>query len=206
MCAAPMIPSPEAYFGGLLPARDPLLQHLEQEAQREKIPIVGPVVGELLHLLATLGQARQVLELGTATGYSALFLARACKPLGGRVLTVEGDPQMAARAQSNFETADLAAAIELRQGDALEVIRRLSGPYDLIFMDIDKSAYRPALPDCRRLLRPGGLLVADNTAFRDADAFNRAIAADPGWRALHLYAFLPGHSPEKDALTLALRR
>lgn len=205
MSAAPMIPSPEAYFGKFLPARDPLLQHMEQEAQRENIPIVGPVVGELLYLLTTLGQARRVLELGTATGYSTLFLARACRAFGGRVLTVESDPQMAARARANFQTADLADTIELHQGDALDVVRGLGEPFDLVFMDIDKSFYQPALPDCRRLLRAGGLLVADNTAFRDADGFNRAIAADRGWRGLHLYAFLPGHSPEKDAVTLALR-
>ncbi|MFO7495692.1 MAG: O-methyltransferase [Desulfobacterales bacterium] len=205
MPPAPMIPFPEAYFGKFLPARDPLLQHLEQEAQREKIPIVGPVVGELLYLLATLGQTRRVLELGTATGYSTLFLARACRAFGGRVLTVESAPHMAARARANFQTADLADSIELRQGDALSVLPRLNGPFDLVFMDIDKSFYQPALADCRRLLRPGGLLVADNTAFSDADGFNRAVTADSGWRALHLYAFLPGHSPEKDALTLALR-
>jgi len=125
MSAAPMIPSPEAYFGKFLPARDPLLQHMEQEAQRENIPIIGPVMGELLYLLTTLGQARRVLELGTATGYSTLFLARACRAFGGRVLTVESDPQMAARARANFQTADLADTIELRQGDALDVVRRL---------------------------------------------------------------------------------
>jgi predicted O-methyltransferase YrrM len=81
----------------------------------------------------------------------------------------------------------------------------MKGPFDLIFMDIEKADYARALPECHRLLRRGGLLVADNVAFPDADAFNRAIFKDPGWQPVALFAFLPGHSPERDGLCLALR-
>jgi predicted O-methyltransferase YrrM len=82
----------------------------------------------------------------------------------------------------------------------------LKGSFDVIFMDIEKADYARALKDCHRLLRPGGLLVADNVAFPDADEFNRAVFKDPGWRPVSLFAFLPGHSPERDGLCLALRR
>jgi predicted O-methyltransferase YrrM len=76
---------------------------------------------------------------------------------------------------------------------------------DLVFMDIEKADYIRALPHCHRLLKPGGLLVADNVGFKDADAFNRAIATDPRWTSASLFSFLPGHSPEMDGICLALR-
>jgi predicted O-methyltransferase YrrM len=93
----------------------------------------------------------------------------------------------------------------VRLGDALETIRNLDGPWDLIFMDIDKENYLPALSACGRLLRPGGLLVADNTGFQGADDFNRAVFTDEGWLPVQLWSFLPEHSPEHDGLLLALR-
>ena len=86
-----MIPNPEAYFRQLVPTRDALLMALEQEAEEEGIPIVGPVVGALLFILTRATQARQILELGTATGYSTIHLARACEALEGRVVTLERD-------------------------------------------------------------------------------------------------------------------
>ncbi len=83
---------------------------------------------------------------------------------------------------------------------------QMKGEFDYIFMDIEKQDYIKALPDCERLLVKGGLLVADNVGFKDADAFNRAISDNPTWRSVALFSFLPYHSPENDALCLALRR
>ena len=77
---------------------------------------------------------------------------------------------------------------------------------DFVFMDIEKADYIRALPHCHRLLKPGGLLFADNVGFKDADAFNRAIVTDPGWTSASLFSFLPGHSPEMDGICLALRQ
>jgi len=77
--------------------------------------------------------------------------------------------------------------------------------FDLIFLDIDKESYLPALSLGRRLLRSGGLLVADNTGFTGAADFNREILSHPAWRAVHLLSFLPRHSPEHDGLTLAVK-
>ena len=94
-----MVENPEIYFSKHIPARDSLLIKLEEEARNENIPIVGPVVGELLFLLARITQAKRILELGTATGYSAIFLARACKTFDGKVVTLENNSEMVARAQ-----------------------------------------------------------------------------------------------------------
>jgi predicted O-methyltransferase YrrM len=200
-----MIPDLEAYFERFIPRRDVLLKGLEAEAEKEGIPIIGPVVGELLFILARGAGARQILELGTATGYSAIYLARACEPLQGRVVTLEIDPGMAERARSNLEKAGVGHRVEVRLGDAREQMSRLKGPYDFIFMDIDKEAYHPALGECRRLLREGGLLVVDNVGFREADAFNQAVSASPDFRSVQLLSFLPLHSPQRDGLCLAVR-
>jgi len=200
----PMIPDLDTYFRGFVPPRDELLRSLEAEAAQEGIPIVGPVVGELLYILARATGARSILELGTATGYSAIYLARGCQ-LQGRVLTLEFDPKMAARARANLSRAGLNGQVEVRVGEALEQMAILTGPFDLIFLDIDKESYLPALDHCRRLLKVGGLLVTDNVGFAGADPFNRDIFRRPEWRVVHLLGLLPQHSPEKDALSLAVR-
>lgn len=200
-----MIPDLESNFRAFAPRRDPLLLELEREAQAEAIPIVGPVVGELLFILARVTGAANILELGAATGYSGLHLARGCQPAGGQVVTLEWDEAMAARARANFARADLSDRIEIRVGDALALMAAMTGPFDLIFMDIDKESYLPALPHCRRLLKPGGLLFTDNVGFAGAAAFNREIFASEDWRTVHLLSFLPFHSPEHDGLSLAVR-
>jgi predicted O-methyltransferase YrrM len=202
---AAMISEPETYFRGFIPPRDEFLLELERQAQDENIPIVGPVVGELLYILAKAMNARTILELGTATGYSAIYLAHSFDGLEGKVITLERDENMAIRARNNVLRAGLADRIEVRVGDALEVMATLNGSFDLIFMDIDKENYGGALTQCRRLLRAGGLLVADNVAFRDARKFNHQIFTEDHWRSVHLYSFLPEHSPEHDGLALAVK-
>ena len=90
-------------------------------------------------------------------------------------------------------------------GAAQEVLPGLVAPFDLILLDIDKADYLYALDHCARLLRPGGLLVADNTGFADAEPFNAALAADQRFRSVNLLCLLPGHSPEQDGVALAVR-
>jgi len=200
-----MIAHPEAYFRNLVPERSSLLMALEEEARREDIPIVGPLVGELLYILARATGAQKILELGTATGYSAIFLAQACAENSGRVVALEWEDAMAQRAIANLEEAGLSAWADVKCANALEAIAATTEHYDFIFMDIEKEDYLPALAHCARILRPGGLLLADNVAFADAVPFNRAIHENPAWREVSLLTFLPEHSPEHDGLCLAVR-
>jgi caffeoyl-CoA O-methyltransferase len=200
-----MIANPEAYFRQFIPERNDLLLELEAEARSEAIPIVGPVVGEFLSLLARAMQAKKILELGTATGYSAIYLAHACASAEARVVTIEKNRKLALRAQINFKKAGLGDRIEIRVGDARDILLRMEEPFDFVFMDIDKSDYQSVLSQCQRLLRKGGLLVTDNVGFSESNDFNQAIFNNPSWKSVHLLAFLPLHSPEKDGLCLALR-
>jgi predicted O-methyltransferase YrrM len=199
------IDRPEEYFRKLIYPRDKLLLELEEEAEREDIPIIGPLVGELLYILAKVTRAEQILELGTATGYSAIFLAEACAATGGHLTAMEVDETMARRATANLASAGLSQWAEVKCVNALEEIARTVEPFDFIFMDIEKEDYLTMLPHCTRVMRTGGFLLADNVGFADADAFNRAIFKDPAWRTVSLYAFLPEHSPEQDGLCLAVR-
>ncbi len=201
----PIMENPEIYFRQFIPPRSALLKELEEEAYREEIPIIGPVVGELLFILARVIRAEKILELGTATGYSAIFLSEAFESLNGQLITIENDKTMAQRARKNFQRAGFEKQIDSRVGDAIEVMKTLPAPFDLIFMDIDKIDYNRALTHCRRLLRKNGLLVADNVGFEDADPFNASIYASKAFRVVSLFSFLPLHSPEKDGICLALR-
>jgi caffeoyl-CoA O-methyltransferase len=200
-----IVNNPENYFRTLIPPRNALMMELEAEAEREGIPIVGPLVGELLFILAAAAKARKILELGTATGYSGIYLASGCESADGHVVTLEHDIEMAARAKENFRKAGLPDRIEVYITDVLVSLPRLQGDFDFIFLDIEKKDYIKVLPDCQRLLVKGGLLVADNVGFKDADAFNRAIYGHSAWRSVSLFSFLPFHSPDNDALCLALR-
>jgi len=200
-----IVDKPEDYFRRLVPPRDELMVELEAEAEHENIPIVGPVMGELLYILAAATRAKRILELGTATGYSAIYLARGCEPLAGTVVTLEASSEMADRARENFRQAGVADRIEIQVADALVVLPQLQAGFDLIFLDIEKLDYVNVLPECQRLIKKGGLLVADNVAFKDADEFNQTIAGHSAWRSIPLFSFLPLHSPEQDALCLALR-
>ena len=115
-----IVEEPEAYFSKFVREADPLLRDLEREAELEHVPIVGPVVGELLYIITRAMGARAVMELGTATGYSAIILARACAVGAGSLTTLEHDPALAARARRNLQHAGLEQRVNVICGDALE--------------------------------------------------------------------------------------
>jgi len=199
-----MIPNPEDYFRQFIPQRHQLFMQLEKEAAQEDIPIVGPVVGELLYILVRALKARRVLELGTATGYSALYMGFAMDA-DGRLTSLESDPVLADRARVNIDQAGLNERVTVITGDAISIVAGMAGYFDVIFLDSEKADYLKVLSHCRRLVHTGGIMVADNVGFADAESFNQALYSDPGWKAVNLFSFLPEHSPEHDGLAIALR-
>jgi predicted O-methyltransferase YrrM len=122
---------------------------------------VAPNQGKLLHLLARLAGARAILEIGTLGGYSTIWLARAL-PAGGRLVTLEANPQHAAVARANIGRAGLAGVVDLRLGPAIETLPQLEGPFDLIFIDADKESNAEYFQWALKLSRAGSLIVVDN--------------------------------------------
>jgi len=150
----------ESYLDRLLPPRDALLREMEEVSNSEGIPSADPDVGKLLAVLARATGARRILELGTAIGYGALWLARGAPE--ARLTTIDVDPDRLARARSYLERGGVLARVELIEGKALEVLPRLPGPFDLVFVDAIKTEYRRYLDHVLPKMRIGGLLVFDN--------------------------------------------
>lgn len=149
------------YLAGL--RRDPheRLASIDREGRAEGLPLVYPDTGALLHTLALGCGARRILEIGTCIGYSTLWLASAL-PADGALITMEYDAARAARAREHFRAAGVGERVSVIVGEATRFLHKVSGPFDLIFQDSDKKLYEPMLDRLVALLRPGGLLVADN--------------------------------------------
>ncbi|MCX8102942.1 MAG: O-methyltransferase [Candidatus Bipolaricaulota bacterium] len=155
-------PDVERYLYELVLPRDPLLARLEQEAQERDIPIVGPLAGRFLYLLVRLSRAKRILEIGTAIGYSTIWLARACAPVGGRVVTMELNPQIAQEAQRNIAEAGLKRRVKVLVGDGMDLLPRLRGKFDFLFLDAEKHQYKTLLNLALPKLKRGALIVTDN--------------------------------------------
>jgi len=151
----------EKYLYSLLPRRDAVLRQMERYAAKHGVPIIGPACGRLLHQLARMIGAGRVFEMGSAIGYSTLWLARAVGP-GGTVFYTDGDSANARRAEDYLRRAGVLDRVRILQGDALELLQSTDGQFDLIFNDVSKTQY----PEVFRLavprLRPGGLFITDN--------------------------------------------
>jgi predicted O-methyltransferase YrrM len=200
------------YICSLYPHQARRTEYLHETEFREFIPVVDEDVARLLQLLLRLTGARSVLEIGTSIGYSTMSMATVVEELGGRIVTIEYDEEVAEQARVNFDRAGVAPCIQLLIGDARAVMPELEdGSFDFIFLDVDKRLYPSLLPHCVRLLRDGGLLAAEDTLFP-------VIELDPKWHDLipsieEFNRLVAGHEelestilPIGDGVTLALRK
>lgn len=154
-------PEIESYLHQVLPDPEPVLAEMEEEARRTGFPIVGPLVGRLLYTLAQIRGARRVFELGSGFGYSAYWFAKGVGP-DGLVIHTDLSEDLSTRARKYLERAGLAERVQFAIGDALALFAAETGPFDLVFCDIDKAQY-PLVPELALpRLAPGGLLVFDN--------------------------------------------
>jgi caffeoyl-CoA O-methyltransferase len=143
------------------PEPDEVLREMDQRAERESFPTVGPAVGGWLATLVRLTDARRVFEFGSGFGYSAYWIARALPPDGEVVLT-EVDEDELALAREYFERGDLTDRARFEQGDALDVVDTVEGPLDLVLLDLEKERYSAAFDAVRGKVPAGGILAADN--------------------------------------------
>ena len=155
-------PDVESYLYGLLPARDAVLAEMEARAEKERIPIVGPLVGRLFMQLAMMTGAKRVMELGSAIGYSTIWWARGVGE-GGRVWWTDGSAENEKQARDYVTRAGVLDRVELLVGDAVTKMGSVPGELDVVFCDIDKHGYPAALDAALPRLKKGGLFVCDNT-------------------------------------------
>jgi len=174
----------DEYVQRLFVPRDDALSRGLDDAAAAGLPAinVSPSEGKLLHLIARMAGAARVLEVGTLGGYSTTWLARALPP-GGRLLSLELDPRHAEVARANLARAGVADRVEVRVGKASASLRALverrEPPFDLVFIDADKEGYVEYLELSLQLVRPGSVIVADNTLRRvlEGDPEDPGVAA-----------------------------
>ena len=206
----------EQYLAGLNRAGDAVLDDIARGNVTRGLPLVDAEVGALLLVLATSIGASRMLEIGTAIGYSGIWLARAL-PADGMLVTMEVDEGRASEARDNFARAGVSSRVSVVVGDAQLKIAKVAGPFDLIFQDGAKKLYSPLLDRLVALLRPGGLLITDNVLWdgevvpgflasprRDPDdtraiiEYNQRVAAHP-----HL---LTSIVPLRDGVSISVKR
>jgi len=176
----------DQYINKLLVPSDPVMNAVLEASAAAGLPAiqVSPPQGKLVHLLARLQGARNILEIGTLGGYSTIWMARALPP-GGRLLTLEANPKHAEVARANFAGAGLAGVIELRLGRALETLPEIAaegrGPFDLVFIDANKDSMPEYFHWALELSRRGSVIIADNV-IRDGAVID-AASKDPDIKA-----------------------
>lgn len=147
------------YLASLEPCSDEELNALRKEAAKDGVPIIRPETESFLRTLLKILRPERILEIGAATGYSSIAMAKSCK---AKIETIENYEKRIPAALSHIREAGLSDRITLIEGDAGKILKELSGPYDLIFLDAAKGQYLIWLPDILRLMRPGSVLVTDN--------------------------------------------
>jgi caffeoyl-CoA O-methyltransferase len=183
----------QEYLDRLVPPRDPVLARMEDEAHKEDIPIVDQHEGALLYLLVKLTRAKRILELGTATGYSGIWLLRGTGD--GTLTTFEVDHSRAERARANFAEAGFGKRASVVEENAVSGLEKVDARFDACFIDLlnafrSEDVTRRAAELCLERLDPGGLLMADN-ALRQGEVLNpknqqaKNVAFYNDWVAKH---------------------
>jgi predicted O-methyltransferase YrrM len=156
-------------------------------ADRELYLAVDPADGRFLRVLAETTGAKKVVEIGTSTGYSGLWICLALRATGGRLTTFELDPGRAEQARKHFEEAAVDTLVDVVVGDAHVNVKRVEGPIDLLFLDADKEGYASYFQVLLPLVRPGGLIAADNIG--SAPDYAKAVTTDPHLETLFFGRF-----------------
>jgi len=193
----------DKYIYDLLPEREAVVKEMEAYAEEHRVPIIGPAVARLLTLLVQISGATRIFEMGSAIGYSTIWLARAAGTKA-KVFYSDGSPENARRAQEQFRKAGVAKCINVQVGNALELVKKTPGKFDFIFNDVDKHQYPDALRAALPKLKRGGLFVTDNTLW-SGKAARPAAADDKDTRGVQEFNRLVYASKELFPVLIPLR-
>jgi caffeoyl-CoA O-methyltransferase len=168
----------DSYLSTLMKSSDPILLELEKDASKRDVPIIGPHVARVITMLLKSAKPEKALEVGTATGYSGICIARTLEGKRRKLTTIEMDPNRVEEATKNFQKARLSDYVEILQGNAREIVPYISkknqGGFDVVFLDVgDKTLYVDLFKYCISALRIGGFFIADNTLWGGAVAIDR---------------------------------
>ena len=165
-------PQIEEYLKGLSPVDDAILREMEELGKKREFPIVGPLVGRLLHQLALAIGAERIFEMGSGFGYSTYWFAKAAHDRG-TVFFTDFSSDNAQLALTFFKRAEIDNRIRIQVGDSLSILDKTPGHFDIIFNDIDKERYPLVVEKAYNKLRKGGLLITDNLLW-----FGRVLSDD----------------------------
>ncbi len=196
----------EQYLETHTTAEDPVLEELSRRTRWETIypqMMSGALQGRLLEFLSRMIAPEKILEIGTFTGYSAICLARGLQE-NGRLTTIESNDEMLGISKEFFEKAGLSDKIELIHGNALEIIPALEGPFDLVFIDADKSEYTEYYHKTLGKVRRGGWILADNVLW-DGKVTEPPDKMDAETRSIHRFNEMVKNDPAVEQMILPLR-
>jgi len=204
-----VFPSIERYLEGLDGNRGSVLREMEDLAAATDFPIVGPLVGRTLELLARSIGARRVVELGSGFGYSALWFARALSEEGELILT-DGSARQSQQAREFLGRAGVRCRVRYEVGDALEALGRIAGEFDIVFNDIDKERYPAVFLEAVPRVRVGGYFLSDNMLWGGRVVGDRTLASTRGVVELTRLLYSAPHLctailPIRDGLSVSLR-
>lgn len=172
-----------AYINSLENGNPSYLDELEAYSKKTQVPIIRKETQSLIRTLLVMNKPKRILEVGTAIGFSALFM-REFMPKDGHITTIEKYEKRIPVARENFKRFDTDERITLIEGDAADVLKQLAGPFDFIFMDAAKGQYIHFLPEVLRLLETGGVLLSDNV-LQDGDVIQSRFAVTRRDRTIH---------------------
>lgn len=171
------------YIRSLEVPESAVIEAIEQEALRDRVPIIRKEMQSFLKVLLMIKRPMRILEVGAAVGFSSILMSE-YMPEGGHITTIENYDKRIPIARANFKRAGKEEQIDLIEGDALEVMHGLEGPYDLIFVDAAKGQYIHYLPKVMRLLGTDGVLVSDNV-LQEGDIIESRFAVERRNRTIH---------------------
>ena len=171
------------YIRSLEVPESAVIEAIEQEALRDRVPIIRKEMQSFLKVLLMIKRPMRILEVGAAVGFSSILMSE-YMPEGGHITTIENYDKRIPIARANFKRVGKEEQIDLIEGDALEVMHGLEGPYDLIFVDAAKGQYIHYLPEVMRLLGTDGVLVSDNV-LQEGDIIESRFAVERRNRTIH---------------------
>ncbi len=202
-------PKLEKYILDLMPPMKDVVKEMTAYGYKNNFPIIGPMVGTFLQQLAISTKAKNIFEMGSGFGYSAVWFSQGIQP-GGKIICTDGDPENKKRALSYFKRLNIDHQIEFHVGIAQDILKKFDGPFDIIFNDVDKEQYPETLDIAIPKLKKGGLFITDNALWDGNVIEKKGDIYTEGVKEFNKLSFgrddiLTSIIPVRDGLTVSVK-